>query len=502
MFSELSQTQNSPVTSVESSNILRARARKRWVPALLVLGFSFSLYFISSLGWELPGADDSRVAGIAREMAVTQDYLVPRLNGEPFLEYPPLGYYPIALSLWLFGKPVDFHAVLPIVLLGTGTVLLTFLIGRALGGERIALMAGLVLPTLVGFFSLYNHCLVDPALLFLITLSLYGFVAGYIVPGARFRSIALFYLGMSGGFLSKGLIGVGIPAGVATIYLIVKRDRHAIRKLRIGWGIFLFALPILLWAGGIGWFESPDYLKEIIRQSLWRFLSPSADHAAPFYYYLLPTMTHLLPWTPLLLIFLLLKNRSITPNFFHGGLGLFATIWFVTVFVGLSLSSAKRVLYLAPIYPSFALLAALAWDRVRNEFPRITRYEIWGIGIVYVLLICANFVFVLPHERAQGVRPVFEAVARESEGGPVYLLQPDEALRGAAFFYLGKRSPVLRAGEPFPEEFRNGSGTIVVVGIGARDNPPDADLERMGFRVRFRKGWKTHRSVLVYSNHP
>jgi hypothetical protein len=43
------------------------------------------------------------VAGIAREMAITGDWLVPRLNGREFIEYPPLGYYPIALSLSLGG---------------------------------------------------------------------------------------------------------------------------------------------------------------------------------------------------------------------------------------------------------------------------------------------------------------------------------------------------------------------------------------------------------------
>lgn len=43
------------------------------------------------------------------------------------------------------------------------------------------------------------------------------------------------------------------------------------------------------------------------------------------------------------------------------------------MFVVLSVSSAKRPLYLAPLYPAFALFAAPGWDRLRNESLRNAR---------------------------------------------------------------------------------------------------------------------------------
>ena len=119
-------------------------------------------------------------------MAVTSNYLIPRLNGENFLEYPPLGYWPIALTLSMSKKPPDFLAFLPIVFLGTGTVLITYLIGKKLAGERIGLMAGFILATMSAFITYHRHFRVDPALLFFITLSLYGFVAGYQASRKRF----------------------------------------------------------------------------------------------------------------------------------------------------------------------------------------------------------------------------------------------------------------------------------------------------------------------------
>ena len=94
-------------------------------------------------------------------MAVSSDYLNTRLNGEKFLEYPSLGYWPIAFTLSMSQKPSGFLALLPIALLGTGTVLITFLIGKALAGEKIGMMAGFILSTMLALSpctGLYSRC--------------------------------------------------------------------------------------------------------------------------------------------------------------------------------------------------------------------------------------------------------------------------------------------------------------------------------------------------------
>ncbi len=81
-------------------------------------------------------------------MAVMSGYLIPKLNGENFLEYPSLGYWPIAFTLSMNKNPLGFLAFLPIAFLGTETVFLTYLIGRKLTGEQIGLMAGFILATM------------------------------------------------------------------------------------------------------------------------------------------------------------------------------------------------------------------------------------------------------------------------------------------------------------------------------------------------------------------
>jgi 4-amino-4-deoxy-L-arabinose transferase-like glycosyltransferase len=194
---------------------------------LVLFLFALALQIFSIWNLELSERDSPRVAGIAREMAITSNYLIPRLNGENFLEYPPLGYWPMALTLSVSQKPTDFLAFIPIVFFGAGTVLITYLIGKRLAGERIGLMAGFILATMPSFITYHRHCRVDPVLLFFITLSLYGFAAVY----RRQRKFSFLQSspGNAGAFLTKGSSGCH-PVATAVV-LITRKDLRAIRLI-------------------------------------------------------------------------------------------------------------------------------------------------------------------------------------------------------------------------------------------------------------------------------
>jgi len=468
---------------------------------LVLLIFTLALLILSVWGLELSGRDSPRVAGIAREMAVTSDYLIPRLNGENFLEYPSLGYWPIALTLSMSKNPPDFLAFLPMVFLGMGTVLITFLIGKTLAVERIGLIAGFILSTTSGFVSLHRHCRVDPVLLFFITLSMYGFVAGYQTSRKSFLFPAVFYLSMAGAFLCKGIVGAAIPIGAAVMFLVTRKDLKAIRKLLLSPGILLFLLPIFFWVGSVWWFEGPGVIKEVIRQSFHRFFSPSADHAEPLYYYFIPAFLYLMPWTLLLLVLLWYRwdsNHSREP-LPHSFLLRFALVWSLTVFIGLSLASAKRHLYLGPILPPFALLAALGWDRIREKFPRVKSRELHGLVVIFLIYIGAYLLVITPLERKESLRPVFKAILSQRTHGAVYLVSPSERLRGAAFFYVGKRTPVLNAQDLLLGRFEDRQGTTFVVESHSDDNQLLSYLISKGYRLILHKKFGKI-CVCIYSN--
>jgi 4-amino-4-deoxy-L-arabinose transferase-like glycosyltransferase len=486
--------------SIQGS-FLKEGGRKSSRAWLALLIFTLALQLLSIWSCELSDIDSPRVAGIAREMAVTSNYLIPRLNGKNFLEYPPLGYWPIALTLSMSEKPPDFLAFLPMVFLGTGTVLITFLIGKRLAGERIGMMAGFILSTMAGFITLHRHCRVDPALLFFITLSLYGFVAGYRGSRKSFPFYAVFYLAMAGAFLSKGIIGAAIPAATAVVFLITRKDFKAIRKLLLNPGILLFLLPIFLWVGSVWWLEGPFIFKEVIQQSLSRFFSPSADHTKPFTFYFIHALSPLMPWIllPLVLLWYRLKSSHSRELLAHGSLLQFALVWSLTVFIGLSLASAKRSLYLGPIFPPFALLAALGWDRIRERFPKVKNLELYGLTVMFLVYVGTYLLFIIPSERKQSLRPVFEAVLSQGTNGPVYLANPSERLLGASFFYLGKRTPVLNDRDLLAGRFEDRPGTTLVINYYYDDDQLLSNLRSKGYRLLFQKKFEKT-GVCIYSN--
>jgi 4-amino-4-deoxy-L-arabinose transferase-like glycosyltransferase len=469
---------------------------------LVLLIFTLVLLMLSVWGLDVSGRDSPRVAGIAREMAVTSNYLIPRLNGENFLEYPSVGYWPIALSLSMSKNPPNFLAFLPMVLLGTGTVLITYLIGKKLAGEKIGLMAGFILATMSTFITFHRHFKVDPVLLFFTTLSLYGFIAGYQASRKRFLFFSLFYLAMAGGFLSKGIVGVAIPAATVAVFLITKKDFKAIVKLFLNPALLFFILPIFLWVISVWRIEGLDIFKEIIRQSLFRFLSPTADHAQPFYYYLAQALAAPLPWTILLFVLIWYRWRPAPSKepLPHGSLLWFALVWLLTGLIGLSFASAKRPFYLGPLYPSFALLAALGWDRLQETFPKMKKYELFGLAIIFLIYIGAYLMVITPMQRKESLRPLYKAVSSQRTNGPIYLVNPSEATRGASFFYLGRKIPVLNDQDVLSGRFDDRPGTILLVDSYTSDNQLFPTLQSKGYRFLLQKKYGKTAGVYVYSN--
>lgn len=57
-------------------------------PVLLLLLLGCLVFFFALGNHELQGSTESRVAGIAMEMHLNNDWITPRLLGDPFLEKP------------------------------------------------------------------------------------------------------------------------------------------------------------------------------------------------------------------------------------------------------------------------------------------------------------------------------------------------------------------------------------------------------------------------------
>jgi 4-amino-4-deoxy-L-arabinose transferase-like glycosyltransferase len=97
--------------------------------------------------------DEGRYAEIPREMLARGEWVVPYLHGQPYLDKPPLVYWLVMGCYRLLGVH-DWAARLVPALAVHGCVLLTYLLGRRLLGERAAFWGALALTLAPGFSSM------------------------------------------------------------------------------------------------------------------------------------------------------------------------------------------------------------------------------------------------------------------------------------------------------------------------------------------------------------
>ena len=133
----------------------------RWVAAMtLLLALLAGVGIFSRLNYPLIDPDETRYAQIALEMYETHDFVVPKLFGKAYLDKPPLLYWATAASYTLFGVS-EWTARFPNALAAFCTVLIVFLLGRRLVGDRAAWLGAAMLMLCTAFAISSRFLLMD-----------------------------------------------------------------------------------------------------------------------------------------------------------------------------------------------------------------------------------------------------------------------------------------------------------------------------------------------------
>lgn len=448
---------------------------------LLTAGIALLVLFAGLWCGELESGDETRVAGIAAEMFLSNDYLIPTLNGKEFLEYPPFFYWCVCLMYSLFGM-TDFAAKLPGALAAFGCVMLTFSLAREMKfSEKGAMISALVLLFSSQFLSESRVCRVDMMLNFFILLSLYSFYTFMKAesPGKCTVGGLLFCTGLTCGVLTKGLIGAVLP-GMSIGAWLIGRDVLD-RKFRLsGWlyaaagGIIGLALAgiwywMLLRCGGEEMFQTVA-----VENNLGRFSSQTTDHAESVFYYLQKLPAWFCPWVFLLPFALYCTIRRIAGKRDHTLL--FPLLAFLIPFLILCIAAGKRTVYLLPLNAPCALLCGYYLTNppecLRRWLSRITpRRAAVMLSVVCAAVICTDILLAL-HRNKKSLRPLFQyCAAQKQQGRKVFLYNPTERTKGAGSFYLHHTLPEKEGPEQLPPP-----GEIWIV----RDKHPSVPGRKFG----------------------
>src|SRR5262245_34023894 len=200
------------------------------VGLLLVLVLP-ALLLYPRLDFHLLEPDEGRYAEIPRELLARGDWVVPHLQGEPYLDKPPLLYWLVALSYTVFGVSPAAARLVP-ALAVHATVLAVYLIGRRSVGERAARLGALALALAPGFVGVGRLLVLDGLLALWVTLAILA--AFEALRGGRTRPgwwlLASAALGL--GVLTKGpVILILVAAPLALHRLLTGGCRVGVRPL-------------------------------------------------------------------------------------------------------------------------------------------------------------------------------------------------------------------------------------------------------------------------------
>jgi 4-amino-4-deoxy-L-arabinose transferase-like glycosyltransferase len=322
---------------------------------LFALLAAFAIAWFCNLGYRhLVKPDEGRYADIPREMIASGDWLTPRINGYKYFEKPPLQYWATAVSLSAFGMN-EWAARLWPGLTGFLGVLLVYWAGNRLFGPPAGLLGAAVTAS-SALYSIIGHLLtLDMALSVFMSVAVFAFAVAQVEadePGRR-RWMLCGWAAMALAVLTKGLVGVVLPAGAVAAYVLVQRDWTLLRRLDLVRGGLLFLAIAAPWFVMVS-LANPEFARFFfIREHVERFLTKEHDRYQPAWYFLPVLLIGIMPWIVALLPALRDAWRRSGAAF---DARRFLLLWCALVFVFFSASDSKLVGYILPLFPALALL--------------------------------------------------------------------------------------------------------------------------------------------------
>ena len=382
--------------------------RSYYLPALLIIVLTISFFRLGSL--KLFDVDEAVFAQATKEMVESGDWLTPTYNGANRYDKPILFYWLMALSYKTFGIN-EWGARFPSAAAGALLCLCLFLFLRRETDEHRAFYAVISL-VLSLYFVIYSHAAVtDMMLTLFITLSLFsfyrfcrsdgpehGYEDGYEQHAAGQSRYYLygFYIFSALAFLTKGLIGIVFPFGIAGMYLLITGGITRTTRIFSTKGFVLFLVVAAPWylaeLSANGW----EFIDQFfIKHHFKRYTEVISGHKGPWYYYLLTLTIGLMPWITYIPAgiagawkqFRMIQRgkgpgNEVPKLYADRSPELFALIWFSAVVVFFSLSTTKLPNYILPSVPAAAILIAFGMAGRSEKQVRYSKILIAAVSIL------------------------------------------------------------------------------------------------------------------------
>lgn len=295
--------------------------------------------------------------GEAREGLVVQDivnnhrWILPLRNGE--LPSKPILYHWMAAFFALLLGLSDFAVRLPSVVAAVLLIGVTYYVAAFATNRKTALYAVGILAATYEFWDSGTDARVDMLFASLIGLALVAWYFWYRTGREFARSAA--YLAIALAVLTKGPAGAILPGLVIFCFLLCQRELGRLRDF-FSWSWVLMVVAI-----DLGWYlaayergGTPFFQKQIVYENVERFFGAGEFEQKRSGSQAIWLITQLFPWSSIVLLAPIRWFRGHRQDDF----GRFLHAWWLTIFAFFLFAAGRRAVYLLPVYPAVALLAA------------------------------------------------------------------------------------------------------------------------------------------------
>lgn len=332
-------------------------------------------------------------------MVQSGDFVVPHLDGLPYLDKPVFYFAAAATAMEALG-PTEAAARLPALLFTLASVALVVWWARKRWGPAAGWLSGIALATMPLVLAFARETIFDSTLAFFLTLAVIAFAEDR--PVLAWAAIGL-------GGLTKGPVAILVPLlAIVPYVLLTGRSLGRVFAWR-GLAVFLLlALP---------WFlvvtarhpEFPDYA--FVRETFQRVTTKGFHRTAPVWYYLPIVLVGAFPWIVPALAQLGRLGRLGRWRWIWEARQVNATAqeailllcWLIVPLVFFSLNQSKLPHYVLPLLPAIALAAGFGLSR-RGLALGVKAYVpiacLLGIGLITLTVWFPAPISLTPAEKA------------------------------------------------------------------------------------------------------
>ena len=359
------------VSAQAAERAAHVRARFRVLAATPRAFAVAAAFWLIGLAWIRPLAvpDEGRYTDIARWMVLSGDWLIPRLNGLPFIQKPPLYFWLEAAGIALVGSgALVCRWVSLAAALTTACVLYRFV--RARYDERAGRWSAIALLTSPLFFATAQFASLDMLVSGCITCAiLFAVDATEAAETSEPRATGLWlgaYAAAALGVLAKGLIGAAIPGLVFVVWAIAtRRPRRILAAVHLP-GLALFFLLTVPWFVLVER-RLPGFLHYFfIHNHVERYAAGGFNNERGAWFYPALIVAGMLPWV--LLVIPAVRSALGRQERARHAVMLGLT-WSIAVVVFFSFPRSKLAGYVLPAVPALALVLGPWWAEWKYRRP-------------------------------------------------------------------------------------------------------------------------------------